>query len=182
MAFLRSYFKTCFTFRLHLSSWRFIGHSIRSRGKNHWGIRQKPKCDLFKELKLSNGRESANDGELGEERLVDGWEEQITDDRTSHTEFCSSLPHASKLNRGKGKQLLQFSKSYRPAFYGIWSTKRQVVFLLYIFKNLVVIDQPLRMNLSVCLGFHNWTSHLKFYLSLGCYNYFQSCCWTTPSV
>ncbi|XP_022965575.1 chromatin assembly factor 1 subunit FAS1 [Cucurbita maxima] len=111
--------------RLHLSSWRFIGQSIRSRGKNHWGIRQKPKCDLFKELKLSNGRESAN-GELGEE-IVDGWEEQITDDRTSHTEFCSSLPHASKLNRGKGKQLLQFSKSYRPAFYGIWSTKSHVV-------------------------------------------------------
>ena len=43
------------------------------------------------------------------------------------TEFCSSLPHLSKLNRGKGKQLLQFSKSYRHAFYGIWSTKSHVV-------------------------------------------------------
>lgn len=116
---------TCSTFRLHLSSWRFIGHSIRSREKKHWGIRQKPKCELFKELKLSTGRELAQDEEeLGEERLVDDWEEQITDDRTSQSESRSTLLDVRKLNRGK--QLLQFAKSYRPAFYGIWPTKRQV--------------------------------------------------------
>ncbi|XP_050940409.1 chromatin assembly factor 1 subunit FAS1 isoform X1 [Cucumis melo] len=108
--------------RQHLSSWRLIGSSIRSRGKKHWGIRQKPKSELFKELKLSAGRESANDDELGEERLVDGWEEQITDAGTSQTELCGTLLDVRKSNRGK--QLLQFAKSYRPAFYGIWSSKR----------------------------------------------------------
>ncbi|XP_038890959.1 chromatin assembly factor 1 subunit FAS1 isoform X1 [Benincasa hispida] len=111
--------------RQHLSSWRFIGHSVRSRGKKHWGIRQKPKSELFKELKLSAGRESANDDELGEERLVDGWEEQIIGAGTSQTELCSTLLDVRKSNRGK--QLLQFAKSYRPAFYGIWSTKSHVV-------------------------------------------------------
>lgn len=117
-------FKICPTFRQHLSSWRLIGSSIRSRGKKHWGIRQKPKSELFKELKLSAGRESANDDELGEERLVDGWEEQITDAGTSQAELCGTLLDVGKSNRGK--QLLQFAKSYRPAFYGIWSSKRQV--------------------------------------------------------
>ncbi|KAG6579353.1 Chromatin assembly factor 1 subunit FAS1, partial [Cucurbita argyrosperma subsp. sororia] len=47
--------------------------------------------NMLEELKLSNGREFANDGELGEERLVDGWEEQIIDDS------CGWFPHVKSV-------------------------------------------------------------------------------------
>lgn len=108
--------------RLHLSSWRHLGHSICSNRKKHWGIRWKPKAKLFKELKLSTSRGLAHDDDLGIDKLVCGWGEQTSDERSLHANADSSLCYVSKCYRGK--QLLQFDKSYRPAFYGIWRKKR----------------------------------------------------------
>ncbi|KAL9450279.1 hypothetical protein AB3S75_012086 [Citrus x aurantiifolia] len=79
--------------RSHLSSWHRFGHSVRSNRNQHWGIRRKPKTELFKELKLTN----------------------------------TGLGHDDDLSMERWKQLLQFDKSHRPAFYGIWPKKSHTV-------------------------------------------------------
>ncbi|KAK7856771.1 chromatin assembly factor 1 subunit fas1 [Quercus suber] len=117
--------------KVHLSSWHCLGHSIRSNRQQHWGIRQKPKTELFKELKLSAIRVVARDDDLNIDKLADGWGEQISDDRFSQATDCS-LPDVKKFNQRK--QLLQFAKSHRPAFYGIWHKKSHVVGPRHPFK------------------------------------------------
>lgn len=102
-----------------MNSWRFSGHLNR---KNHWGIRRKPKTELVKELKLTGSRGLVCDDELNIEKLVDGWEETTAEDRLFGTNAYSSLSDAQKCKQRK--QLLQFDKSHRPAFYGIWPRKR----------------------------------------------------------
>ncbi|XWS65239.1 hypothetical protein CRYUN_Cryun05aG0075300 [Craigia yunnanensis] len=105
--------------KLHLLSWHHLGHSLRSNQKQCWGIRTKPKIELFKELKLTANKGLSHDG-LSVERLVDGWEEQNSDDR-----LCLNDADVKKCS--VRKQLLQFDKSYRPAFFGIWPKKSNVV-------------------------------------------------------
>lgn len=56
------------------------------------------------------------------DKLVDAWEETVLDDRTSQANADSSVPCAQKSYRSK--QLLQFDKSHRPAFYGVWPKQR----------------------------------------------------------
>nr|BAJ53153.1 JHL23J11.8 [Jatropha curcas] len=110
--------------KLHLSSWHHLGHAIRSNRKQHWSIRQKPKTELFKELKLTTARELSHDGELIVEKLESEWGEQSSDDRLCATNLESSLNDKKWKRR---KKLLQFDKSHRPAFYGIWPKKSHVV-------------------------------------------------------
>ena len=76
----------------------------------------KPKTELFKELKLTANKGLSYD-DLSVERLVDGWGEQNSDDR-------SCLNDADVKKWSVRKQLLQFDKSHRPAFFGIWPKKR----------------------------------------------------------
>lgn len=83
-------------------------------------MRRKPKTELFKELKLTN-RGFGHDDDLSMERLEDQCEAQTLDDRPCITSSDSS-PAVNKCKRWK--QLLQFDKSHRPAFYGIWPKKR----------------------------------------------------------
>ncbi|KAL2549348.1 Chromatin assembly factor 1 subunit FAS1 [Forsythia ovata] len=108
----------------HLKSWHCLGHSVRSNRKMHWGLRQKPKTELVKELKLGMNREMTCDENLSLEKLVDGWVDSNVDGRLSCTN-ANTLPNDQKYSRNR--QLLQFDKSYRPAFYGVWSKKSQVV-------------------------------------------------------
>lgn len=78
--------------------------------------------ELFKELKLTTTKPIiVVIDELNVEKLVDGCGEYVSDDRSCHTN-ASSVPDIKKFIRGK--QLLQFDKSHRPAFYGIWLKKR----------------------------------------------------------
>ncbi|KAJ7973649.1 Chromatin assembly factor 1 subunit FAS1 [Quillaja saponaria] len=109
----------------HLSSWRCIGQSIFSNRRQHWGLRQKPKTEPFKQFKLTASRELARDNDLSTEKLVDGWGERFSDDRSCPDNEDSFLLGVKKCNWGK--QLLQFDKSHRPAFYGIWPKKSHVV-------------------------------------------------------
>lgn len=102
-----------------MASWRY---SDRSNRKQHWGIRRRPKSELVKELKLTGSRGLARDDELSMEKLVDGWEETTTNGRLFDTNAYGCLSDAQKCNLTK--QLLQFDKSHRPAFYGIWPKKR----------------------------------------------------------
>ncbi|XP_051121861.1 chromatin assembly factor 1 subunit FAS1 [Andrographis paniculata] len=109
--------------RSHLNAWRCIGPSHLSR-KAHWSIRQKPKIELIKELKLTTTKELTSDEDLSIEKLVVGWADSNNDGRFSQMNSDSS-PSGQK--RRRSKQLLQFDKSHRPAFYGIWPKKSQAV-------------------------------------------------------
>ncbi|XP_050381216.1 chromatin assembly factor 1 subunit FAS1 [Argentina anserina] len=104
--------------RSHLSSWRHCGHSIRLNRNQSWGIRRKPKSELFKELKLTISKGLVHGDDM--EKLVDRWGEPVNEDIS-----CQILAEVKKFK--SRKQLLQFYKSHRPAFYGIWSKKSHVV-------------------------------------------------------
>ncbi|GAV79235.1 CAF1A domain-containing protein, partial [Cephalotus follicularis] len=109
----------------HISYWRRLGHSVHSNSNGHWGIRWKPKTALFRELKLTTNRGLTLDDELSVEKLENRLVEQTSDDRYCLSNVDSSLHEAKKCNWRK--QLLQFDKSHRPAFYGIWPKKSNVV-------------------------------------------------------
>ncbi|GAA0148023.1 chromatin/chromatin-binding, or -regulatory protein [Lithospermum erythrorhizon] len=106
--------------RCHLNSWRPLRHSK----KLHWSIRQKPKKELVKELKLTTNSEISHADELKIESIGEGWVDQYIKSRVCHaeTEVC---PSSQKIKRHK--QLLQFDKTNRPAFYGFWPKESQVV-------------------------------------------------------
>ncbi|GFP90080.1 chromatin assembly factor 1 subunit fas1 [Phtheirospermum japonicum] len=106
----------------HLNAWRCIGRSMHSNRKMHWGIRQKPKIELVKELKLSANK----DDDMNAEKLAVGWVDSNADRTLSHMDMdSSSLPGDRK--RIRVKKLLQFDKSNRPAFYGVYPKESQVV-------------------------------------------------------
>ncbi|KAJ8753052.1 hypothetical protein K2173_011820 [Erythroxylum novogranatense] len=109
----------------HLSSWHHFGRALRSNKIQHWSIRQKPKIELLKELKLTDARELAHDDESSMEKVVSEVGDKTSGDRSSFTNLGSSSPGSKKCKRRK--QLLQFDKSHRPAFYGIWPKQSQVV-------------------------------------------------------
>ncbi|CAN4126663.1 unnamed protein product [Withania somnifera] len=106
----------------HLTSWHCLG---RSKGKVHWGIRRKPKTNLVKEIKLTSSRGPAYDDEDNTEKLVDGWPEPHSNTKSCNAGEINTIPCCQKgLLR---RQLLQFDKCHRPAFYGVWLKKSQVV-------------------------------------------------------
>lgn len=84
-------------------------------------MRRQPKTQLYKELKLSASRISAHDDDWNMEKFVDKWEEQNSADRLCVID-ADCCPNVNK--RKRRWQLLQFAKSHRPAFYGIWPRKR----------------------------------------------------------
>ncbi|KAF3455169.1 hypothetical protein FNV43_RR05617 [Rhamnella rubrinervis] len=107
----------------HFSSWHLLSHSVRPKRNQRWGTRQKPKTELVKELKLTSSRGVVHDDELSVGNLADGWEEQSDNISCQPRENCP----VKKFSQSRGKQLLQFDKSHRPAFYGIWPKKSHVV-------------------------------------------------------
>uniref|UniRef100_A0A803L429 Chromatin assembly factor 1 subunit FAS1 n=1 Tax=Chenopodium quinoa TaxID=63459 RepID=A0A803L429_CHEQI len=109
----------------HMSYWRSLGHSIRSNPKQNWGLRHKPKGELIKELKLTSNKGPARDDDLWIiDSIADEWGQTSTDDKSCQANISAS-PSTSKYMRRK--QLLQFDKSCRPAFYGIWPKKSCVI-------------------------------------------------------
>ncbi|KAE9617704.1 hypothetical protein Lal_00018595 [Lupinus albus] len=108
----------------HLSMWRKLGQSIRSNSKQGWGLRRKPRTELFKELKLTATRDVVDYDELGMDLNVDKLTEHSVENRSSPINVDSSVDVKKYYRR---KQLLQFDKSHRPAFYGIWPTRSHVV-------------------------------------------------------
>ncbi|XP_047966615.1 chromatin assembly factor 1 subunit FAS1 [Salvia hispanica] len=108
----------------HLNSWRCIGNSIRSK-KVHWGMRQKPKTELVKEFKLTTNTEMPSDEVQVEEKNVDGLIDPNIHGR--HSQMTIDRPLSQCRNRKRSRQLLQFDKSHRPAFYGVWPKKSQAI-------------------------------------------------------
>ncbi|XP_010528632.1 PREDICTED: chromatin assembly factor 1 subunit FAS1-like isoform X2 [Tarenaya hassleriana] len=111
---------------MHFASWRRLGHRIHSSLKQHWGMRKKPKSELFPELKLSTNKGPASDNEHGMENQEDVWEEKNLG-RESCASQCDSSSSSGVKKSRRAVQLLQFDKSYRPAFYGIWPRQSQVI-------------------------------------------------------
>lgn len=107
----------------HLNEWRCIGHSIHSKRTMHWGIRQKPKTELVKEIKLTTNKELTFDGDLTMEDNAVGWIDSNVDRRLSQT-YTDDSPLSCGKKGIRVKKLLQFDKSHRPAFYGVWPKKR----------------------------------------------------------
>ncbi|KAL2330147.1 hypothetical protein Fmac_017728 [Flemingia macrophylla] len=107
------------------TSWRCLGQSVRSNRKQRWGLRQKPRTEVFKELKLTAIKTAVQDDELDMEKPVDRLGECISDIGSFPINTDSSPLVAKKYSRPK--QLLQFDKSHRPAFYGVWPSKSHVV-------------------------------------------------------
>jgi chromatin assembly factor 1 subunit A len=109
-------------YRSHLFSWRNLGQSIRANRKQRWGLRQTPRTGIFNELKLTATKPAVHDDMLGLDKSVDRLEECSSDISSSPMSADTSPLDAKKYSRGR--QLLQFDNAHRPAFYGIWSTKR----------------------------------------------------------
>ncbi|CAI0401915.1 unnamed protein product, partial [Linum tenue] len=109
----------------HISSWCHRDQSLCLSRKRHWSVRQKPKSNLIKELKLTGIREMDNDDELSIEKLSSGCGKQRYDNGEFLALSSASLPDIRKCVRRK--QLLQFAKCHRPAFYGIWPKRSNVV-------------------------------------------------------
>ncbi|GAB4855901.1 hypothetical protein Ancab_024541 [Ancistrocladus abbreviatus] len=83
-------------------------------------MHHKPKSEVIKELKLCHSKGLSHDGDLTIESLVDGWGEANMDGNSCHVNMSGS---SSVQMARRNKKLLQFDKSYRPAFYGIWPKK-----------------------------------------------------------
>ncbi|KAL3650093.1 hypothetical protein CASFOL_006496 [Castilleja foliolosa] len=106
----------------HLNAWRCIGRSMHSNRKMHWGIRQKPKTELVKELKLTTNQ----DDDMKEEKLTARCVDSNADRMLSDMDTDSSSRPCDR-RRFRVKKLLQFDKSNRPAFYGVYPKESQVV-------------------------------------------------------
>ncbi|GLT87902.1 hypothetical protein SLE2022_059550 [Rubroshorea leprosula] len=117
--------------KLHLSSWHHMGHSLRSNRKQCWGMRRKPKTELFKELKLTTNKGPYFGDESCIEKLVDGWGSCLTDANNSSPDVKKCIGR---------KQLLQFNENHRPAFYGIWPKKSEFVGPLHPWRKDPEID------------------------------------------
>lgn len=123
-------------YRVHLDSWHQLSHC--SNRKRHWGIRRTPKTVVAKELKLTSKGEE--DSIL--EKIDDGWTENESknDCRSSNNANIDGSVIGSQQSR-RSKQLLQFDKSHRPAFYGYWPKKRYIPMFLviYLSENIIRI-------------------------------------------
>ncbi|KAI9078374.1 hypothetical protein K1719_039593 [Acacia pycnantha] len=109
--------------KLHFSSWHSLGQSIRLNRKFGWGLRQQPKSELFKELKLTTAGVVSHHDELGVEKQVDGL-------RGNNSDILPPMMNPDLLEMKKcchGKHLLQFDNSHKPAFYGMWPKKSHVI-------------------------------------------------------
>ncbi|KAJ6794028.1 chromatin assembly factor 1 subunit FSM [Iris pallida] len=118
---------------LHVASWRTLSHCNRSC---HWGVRRKPRTGLFSELKLQGASSEVgplekidtpnkvvasykmnNSGERSLDKLSDEAED------SSQSDVCIATPSIQIVH----KKLLQFDKSHRPAYYGIWPKKSSII-------------------------------------------------------
>ncbi|KAH9290008.1 hypothetical protein KI387_034125 [Taxus chinensis] len=130
--------------RSHLASWHDDNHQIYIKRNLRWGKRRKPKVALFNELRLQRASAEAvilekvqpftskkrtndiEDHEFKAKNAANDWEEQ---------DLCDSLPESNgttDVNResmclDKRRKLLQFDKAHRPAYYGTFSKKSDVI-------------------------------------------------------
>ena len=120
--------------KLHTEGWHKLSRCNRSC---HWGVRHNQKIEVFKELKLhesSIGLGPSGKDETPIKQIVSckGFSREPSLDKLvvdgSAEPFVNDHTHMASLSvRILRKKLLQFDKSNRPAYYGTWSKKRQVL-------------------------------------------------------
>uniref|UniRef100_A0A1D1XWI5 Chromatin assembly factor 1 subunit A n=1 Tax=Anthurium amnicola TaxID=1678845 RepID=A0A1D1XWI5_9ARAE len=125
----------------HARSW----HKMRcSNQYQHWGIRRKPKTNVISELKLHGSSceaEASGNIKTPKKRNASGgmkgstksdfsrFADEIEED-TIHNQPCQSNDYIackSILWSRRATKLLQYDKSFRPAYYGSWFKKSVVV-------------------------------------------------------
>ncbi|KAK1287712.1 Chromatin assembly factor 1 subunit FSM [Acorus calamus] len=138
--------------KTHLELWQNSRRSIRFQC---WGVRHNPKSILIKKLKLQGALSDAEHSEkvtsvnkkkpcseLSDDNiscpnmLIDGCEETSADDQTCH----SHSPDLKTRLPRRNMKLLQFDKSHRPAYYGTYSKKSNVVGPRHPFKKDPTLD------------------------------------------
>ncbi|KAF8776316.1 hypothetical protein HU200_003635 [Digitaria exilis] len=119
----------------HVSRWR--KHSQHNR-MLHWGVRRSPKVQLFPELKLQKSSAAPSNN------MSTPTKEQASEESTGSLDFTKLLDELETPSRGKDnhsrtalnsisssvflvKKLLQFDRSFRPAYYGTWRRKSSTV-------------------------------------------------------
>ncbi|RLN33879.1 chromatin assembly factor 1 subunit FSM-like [Panicum miliaceum] len=120
----------------HVSRWRKLSQCNRL---HHWGVRRSPKVQLFPELKLQKSSAIAHS-----DNMSTPTKEQSSQESTGNLDFSKLLDELKTPSREKNipfriaqnsisssvlfvKKLLQFDKSFRPAYYGTWRKKSSTV-------------------------------------------------------
>uniref|UniRef100_A0A0E0N678 Chromatin assembly factor 1 subunit FSM n=1 Tax=Oryza rufipogon TaxID=4529 RepID=A0A0E0N678_ORYRU len=120
--------------RLQISGWQKLSSYNRS---SRWGIRNKPKKEAFKELKLQKTSDNMLEEILSpnEDTCHNLSQENEPDKSANDVDMLPAVElqfhgtnHANPLpTRSIKRKLLQFDKSNRPAYYGTWRKKSAVV-------------------------------------------------------
>ncbi|URD80031.1 60S ribosomal protein, partial [Musa troglodytarum] len=121
---------------LHISGWRKLAHLNRSC---HWGVRRNPKIELMKELKLQRpsfvGEALEKNAALEKEtssheaNISEFSYDKLDNELASLTNtMCQDDLHITSSSAWlQHKKLLQFCQNHRPAYYGTWHRKSDVV-------------------------------------------------------
>uniref|UniRef100_J3MJY3 Chromatin assembly factor 1 subunit p150 C-terminal domain-containing protein n=1 Tax=Oryza brachyantha TaxID=4533 RepID=J3MJY3_ORYBR len=133
--------------KLQIAGWRKLS---RQKKICRWGVRRNPKIELCKELKLQKCAATASSefmstlikeqssqmerpGSLNFSKLLDeSYGENGDTSETTNANTPSSVCLVRKL--------LQFDRSYRPAYYGTWRKKSSAVCARYPFKMDPLLD------------------------------------------
>lgn len=117
-----------------MDSWHRLGKSIRTNRNQHWGSRRKPRTELIKEIKLSSCKDIASENDPIYVQLPISMKGSVIEENKSDADAYEVVYGIQK--GFQRKQLLQFDKSFRPAFYGVWPKKRYTYCLLEVLKGL----------------------------------------------
>jgi chromatin assembly factor 1 subunit A len=126
--------------REHVSRWRKLSQHNRL---HHWGVRRNPKVQLFPELKLQKSSVTAPS-----DNMPIPIKEQSIQESSGSIDFSKLLHELKISSHGKNihsgtvhnsilssaflvKKLLQFDRSFRPAYYGTWTKRRYAPDTMY---------------------------------------------------
>ena len=126
--------------RSHVSRWQKLSHHNRL---HHWGVRRSPKVQLFPELKLHKSSATVHS-----DNMSTPTKELSSQESTGSLDFNKLLAVLKTPSHEKNisfrtvqnrisssvlfvKKLLQFDRSFRPAYYGTWRKQRYAPDIMY---------------------------------------------------
>lgn len=132
--------------RAHVSRWRKLSQHNRLQ---HWGVRRSPKVQLFPELKLQKSSAAPSNN------MSTPTKEQASEESTGSLDFTKLLDELETSSHEKNnhsrtalnsisssvflvKKLLQFDRSFRPAYYGTWRRKRCAPDIMYYYTDFII--------------------------------------------
>lgn len=114
----------CYSFQITLKCLALYSlfNSIKPKKTSGHTSEQKPKTELVKELKLTTNKELTCCEDLNVEKLVGRLDGINNDSRLPQMDMDHCLRRCG--TKRVPVKLLQFDKSNRPAFYGVWPKSR----------------------------------------------------------